>query len=84
MHELLSITDRYIKGPLCEFCNNRIGVWTHRRHTTGYLRLWSFSDYSKGGDFERGEKALVARWMKSSSTINSQFEFENMTNSRWI
>jgi C-terminal processing protease CtpA/Prc len=60
MHELLSITDRgYINGPLREFCNNQI-EYGHIDGTTGYLRLWSFSNYSKGGDFAAGEKALEA------------------------
>src|SRR5262249_11551635 len=59
-HDLLSVTDRaYIRGPLREFCNNQI-EYGYIDDQTGYLRIWSFSDYSRGGEFTAGEKALEA------------------------
>jgi hypothetical protein len=60
MRELLAVTDRaYINEPLRKFCNNQI-EYGHIDDTTGYLRILSFSGYSKQRGFESGEKALEA------------------------
>src|SRR5262249_28333929 len=60
MHQVLSGTDRvYLKGPLRKFCNDQI-EYGHIDDTTGYLRIWSFSAYSKQRGFVAGESALEA------------------------
>ena len=60
MHELLSGTDRvYLKAPVRKFCNDQI-EYGHIDASIGYLRIWSFSGYSKERGFIAGEKALEA------------------------
>jgi len=55
---LLAVTDRaYIKGPLRKWCNDQI-QYGHIDDATGYLRVLSFSGYSKEGGFAGGLEAL--------------------------
>lgn len=54
MPKLLAVTDRaYLHGPLKQFCNGQI-QYGHIDDTTGYLRILSFSSYSKSGGFAKG------------------------------
>jgi hypothetical protein len=60
MSKLLAVTDRaYLHGPLKQFCNGQI-QYGHIDDTTGYLRILSFSSYSKSGGFAKGAEALEA------------------------
>ena len=57
---LLAVTDRaYVKGPLRKWCNDQI-QYGHIDDATGYLRIISFSGYSKEGGFAGGLGALEA------------------------
>ena len=57
-YELLGVTDRaYVQGPLRKFCNDQI-EYGHIDSTMGYLRIWSFTGYSKQSTFDAGSKAL--------------------------
>lgn len=47
----------YLHGPLKKFCNGQI-EYGHIDPETGYLRIISFSGYSKQGDFASGSAAL--------------------------
>lgn len=58
MPVLLGVTERaYVQGPLREFCNGKI-QYGNLDDTTGYLRIVSFSGYSKGDGFAGGMTAL--------------------------
>ncbi len=57
---LLTATDRaYLRGPLRKWCNDQI-QYSHIDEVTGYLRILSFSGYSKEGGFAGGLEALQA------------------------
>jgi hypothetical protein len=58
MPTLLAITDRaYLQTPLRKWCNDQV-QYAHVNEATGYLRILSFSGYSKEPGFENGLKAL--------------------------
>src|SRR5215469_5506669 len=60
MPALLAITDRaYLQTPLRKWCNDQI-QYTHVNEATGYLRILSFSGYSKERGFANGLTALQA------------------------
>jgi hypothetical protein len=60
MPALLAATERaYLKDPLRKWCSDQI-QYGHLDRTTGYLRILSFSGYSKEGGFEAGLEALEA------------------------
>lgn len=55
---LFRVTERaYLHGPLKKFCNGQV-EYGHIDPATGYLRIISFSGYSKQGDFASGSAAL--------------------------
>lgn len=58
MRRLFQVTERaYLQGPLRKFCNGQI-EYGHIDPATGYLRIISFSGYTKRGDFASGSAAL--------------------------
>ena len=58
MPALLAVTDRaYLETPLRRWCNDQV-EYVHVDATTGYLRIRSFSGYSKEGGFATGLIAL--------------------------
>ena len=58
MPALLAVTDRaYVRTPLRNWCNDQI-QYGHLDDATGYLRILSFSGYSKAGGFAAGLEAL--------------------------
>ena len=58
MGKLLAVTDRaYLHGPLRKFCNDWL-QFGKIDASTGYLRILSFSGYSKNGGFAGGLLAL--------------------------
>src|SRR5215470_6661180 len=58
MPALLAITDRtYLQTPLRKWCNDQV-QYAHVNETTGYLRILSFSGYSKERGFANGLRAL--------------------------
>ena len=58
MPTLLAITDRaFIQTPLRKWCNDQV-QYAHVNETTGYLRILSFSGYSKEQGFANGLTAL--------------------------
>jgi Peptidase family S41 len=58
MPALLAITDRaYLQMPLRKWCNDQV-QYAHVNETTGYLRVLSFSGYSKERGFASGLTAL--------------------------
>jgi len=58
MPTLLAITDReYLQTPLRKWCNDQV-QYAHVNESTGYLRILSFSDYSKQPGFANGLTAL--------------------------
>ena len=58
MRKLFAITNKaYLHGPLRKFCNEQI-EYGHIGGDTGYLRIVSFSGYSKQGGFATGSMAL--------------------------
>lgn len=60
MPAILGVTEKaYLQGPLVEFCNDKL-QYGHINDTTGYLRILSFSGYSKGGGYAAGLTALEA------------------------
>ncbi len=55
---LLAVTDQaYVRGPLHKWCNDKI-QYGHLDNQIGYLRILSFSGYSKKGGFAGGLEAL--------------------------
>ncbi len=55
---LLAVTDRlYLKNPLRKWCNDQV-QYGHVDDATGYLRILSFSGYSREGGFAAGLQAL--------------------------
>jgi hypothetical protein len=57
---LLAVTDQaYLQTPLRKWCNDQI-QYGHVDDATGYLRILSFSAYSKEGGFAGGLAALEA------------------------
>ena len=60
MPALLAVTDRaHVRTPLRSWCNDQI-QYGHLDDATGYLRILSFSGYSKEGGFASGLAALEA------------------------
>jgi hypothetical protein len=60
MPPLLAITDRaYLQTPLRKWCNDQV-QYDHINETTGYLRILSFSGYSKERGFANGLTAIQA------------------------
>jgi hypothetical protein len=58
MHKLLAVTDRaWLEGPVRKFCNDQI-QYGHIDNVTGYLRIVSFSSYSRHGGVAQGLMAL--------------------------
>lgn len=58
MPALLAITDRaYLQTALRKWCNDQV-QYAHVNETTGYLRILSFSGYSKERGFASGLTAL--------------------------
>src|SRR5215470_11155502 len=58
MPALLAVTDRaYLQAPLRKWCNDQV-QYAHVNETTGYLRILSFSGYSKERGFANGLTAL--------------------------
>jgi Peptidase family S41 len=58
MRRLFAITNKaYLHGPLRKFCNDQI-EYGHIGADTGYLRIVSFSGYSKQAGFATGSIAL--------------------------
>lgn len=58
MLALLAVTDRaYLPTPLRKWCNDQV-QYAHVDETTGYLRILSFSGYSKERGFANGMTAL--------------------------
>ncbi len=58
MPALLAVTDRaYLQTPLRKWCNDQV-QYAHINETTGYLRILSFSGYSKERGFANGMTAL--------------------------
>jgi Peptidase family S41 len=56
--KLLAATDRaWLKGPVRKFCNDQI-QYGHIDNVTGYLRMLSFSRYSRHGGIAQGLMAL--------------------------
>src|SRR5215470_12818292 len=54
MPSLLAVTDRaYLQTPLRKWCNDQV-QYSHVNETTGYLRILSFSRFSKERGFEKG------------------------------
>jgi hypothetical protein len=54
MPSLLAVTDRaYLQTPLRKWCNDQVH-YSHVNETTGYLRILSFSGFSKERGFEKG------------------------------
>jgi hypothetical protein len=54
MPALLAVTDRvYLQTPLRKWCNDQV-QYAHVNETTGYLRILSFSGFSKERGFEKG------------------------------
>ena len=73
MHKLFDVTKKaYVHGPLKKYCNGQI-EFGRLGTTTGYLRIVSFSDYSKQHDFASGLTALQAALDEifSDSTLKS-------------
>jgi len=65
MPALQAVTDRaYLQTPFRKWCNDQVQYTyvqdAHVNQTTGYLRITSFSGYSKEGGFENGLTALQA------------------------
>jgi Peptidase family S41/Tricorn protease C1 domain len=55
---LLAVTDRAcLKNPVRKWCNDQL-QYGHLDEGTGYLRILSFSGYTKEGGFEEGLQAL--------------------------
>jgi hypothetical protein len=60
MPALLAVTDRaYLQTPLRNWCNDQV-QYARVNETTGYLRILSFSGYSKERGFANGLTALQA------------------------
>jgi C-terminal processing protease CtpA/Prc len=58
MRKLLAVTDcAWHKGPVRKFCNDQI-QYGHIDNVTGYLRIVSFSGYSRHGGIAQGLMAL--------------------------
>ena len=58
MRKLLAATDRaWLNGPVRNFCNNQI-QYGHIDNATGYLRILSFSSYSRHGGIAQGLMTL--------------------------
>jgi hypothetical protein len=58
MPKLFAITDHaYLQTPLRKWCNDQV-QYAYVNETTGYLRIISFSGYSKQPGFENGLTAL--------------------------
>ena len=58
LRKLLAVTDRaWLKGPVRKFCNNQI-QYGHIDKVTGYLRIVSFSRYSRHGGIAQDLAAL--------------------------
>lgn len=58
MPALLAVTDRaYLQTPLRKWCNDQV-QYAHINETAGYLRILSFSGYSKERGFANGLTAL--------------------------
>src|SRR5215467_3030288 len=58
MPALLAITDRaYLQTPLRKWCNDQV-QYAHVNETTGYLRILSFSGFSKEPGFASGLTVL--------------------------
>src|SRR5215467_3818888 len=58
MPALLAITDRaYLQTPLRKWCNDQV-QYAQVNETTGYLRILSFSGYSKEREYANGLTAL--------------------------
>ena len=58
MRKLLAVTDRaWLKGPVRKFCNDQI-QYGHIDNVTGYLRIVSFSSYSRHGGIAQDLMAL--------------------------
>ncbi len=58
MPSLLAVTDRaYLKTPLRKWCNDQI-QYGQVDDATGYLRIVSFSGYTRDGGFAEGLEAL--------------------------
>ena len=58
MRTLLAVTERaYLHNPLRKFCNSQL-QYGHIDERTGYLRILSFSGFSKHDDFAAGLAAL--------------------------
>ncbi|MGO8791952.1 MAG: S41 family peptidase [Terriglobia bacterium] len=58
MRKLLAVTDRaWLKGPVRKFCNDQV-QYGHIDNITGYLRIVSFSSYSRRGGIAQGLMAL--------------------------
>src|SRR5262249_33223982 len=58
MPALLAITDRaYLQKPLRKWCNDQV-QYAHVNETTGYLRILSFSGFSKEPGFASGLTVL--------------------------
>jgi hypothetical protein len=58
MPELLHVTEKaFVKGPLRNFCNQQI-QYGHLDGAIGYLRILSFSGFSKEGGFKKGLQSL--------------------------
>ena len=59
MPGLLAVTDRaYLRTPLRKWCNDQV-QYAHVNETTGYLRILSFSGYSRERGFANGLTALL-------------------------
>jgi C-terminal processing protease CtpA/Prc len=57
---LLAVTDSaYLKTPLRKWCNDQV-QYGHLDDATGYLRILSFSGYTRDGGFAAGLQALEA------------------------
>ena len=60
MPALLAVTDRaYVRTALRKWCNEQV-QYGHLDDSTGYLRILSFSGYSKEGGFAAGLRELEA------------------------
>jgi hypothetical protein len=58
LRKLVAVTDRaWLKGPVRKFCNDQI-QYGHIDNVTGYLRILSFSSYSRHGGIAQGLMAL--------------------------
>jgi hypothetical protein len=58
MPKIFGVTERaYLHGPLRPFCNDQL-QFGHIDAETGYMRIVSFNNYEKNGDFAAGANAL--------------------------